>query len=294
MHIVIEEFSQVKGDQIFLKDIASIQAKPYIREVLETVSLGRSPKPGMMKVLTRARVLSHLRGHPALPKDISVACPDKIYVKQRFQVLEKADIRARVDLFLSDYFTDKAYEIKKLRIQKTGIYPAGELTMDYSSERAVDKNGNLSLSIAVWVDGKEVDSIRIRGKIAVYQKVVCAARHLEKGHPLAQTDVVLVKKDMFSLRGEAVRDVMAMSGQVLKIDVMKHTPIKEDWLVPLPLIRKGEVIVLVARSDHMRIVTSGIAKEDGFKDKMMKVENLGSGKILRGLVREGSTVEVIY
>ena len=65
-------------------------------------------------------------------------------------------------------------------------------------------------------------------------------------------------------------------------------------LKALPLIEKGDVITLVAHQGNIRILTSGISMEDGYVDQPIEVENLRSGKLVRGLVRAKNTVEVMY
>jgi len=61
-----------------------------------------------------------------------------------------------------------------------------------------------------------------------------------------------------------------------------------------PLIQKGDIVSLVAQNDTLLIVTKGICREDGFENDVIKVENLTSGKIVQGKIKEKSKVEVIY
>ena len=60
------------------------------------------------------------------------------------------------------------------------------------------------------------------------------------------------------------------------------------------MVQKGDIVTLVARNENMLIVTSAISKEDGFKNELIKVENLNSGKLVRGIVKEKYKVEVVY
>jgi len=61
-----------------------------------------------------------------------------------------------------------------------------------------------------------------------------------------------------------------------------------------PLIQKGDIVSLFARNDTLLIVTTGVCQEDGFENDVIKVETVNSGKIIRGIVKEKSKVEVIY
>ncbi|MCP4718399.1 MAG: flagellar basal body P-ring formation protein FlgA, partial [Desulfobacteraceae bacterium] len=91
-----------------------------------------------------------------------------------------------------------------------------------------------------------------------------------------------------------VRNIQEISGKILKTSIQKDNYIKSSWLEEIPLIQKGDLVTLVARRNNLLIVASGISKEDGYADKLIRVENIGSGKIVRGMVREKTSVEVIY
>lgn len=287
----------VEGPVIFLKDVAKVSADPLLKEVVESISLGRSPKPGTIKTITRARVMSKIRSQSDLPENSSILVPDKVYVKRTSQSIHTTGIRQEVDSFVESYFQGRDYGFRSVKIEKSALYPSGQLEMivvPRQGGQGVDRNGNLSLSVDILVDGERVDSIRVSGKVAVYENVACAARDLVRGEPVLEGDVVWVRKDIFSTRGSLIKNLQAMEGVLLKTDVPKNSPIKSGWLAARPLIHKGDVITLVARKNNLVILASGISREDGFKNKMIRVENMGSGKVVRGLVRKASTVEVIY
>jgi flagella basal body P-ring formation protein FlgA len=146
----------------------------------------------------------------------------------------------------------------------------------------------------ILIDGNREDRIRISGKVAVYQTILCAVRDLAKGERLLETDVYSVRKNIFDLRTDVAGTHQEIDKKVLKTNLKKDDYIKSSCLQEIPLIHKGELITLVARRNTLLIVTSAISKEDGYADQMIRVENMGSGKIVRGMVKERSTVEVIY
>lgn len=292
--IQVSESSHVDGDEIFLGDIAQVQASPFLKEILEAISFGRSPRPGKIKTISRSQFLSKIRSRQALPKEISVLMPDKIYVKRASQKIDRTAVQNQVNLFLDDHFANRDYELESIRLKESDLYPAGQLEMVLLPPQRVNKNGKLSLTMDVLVDGEKKDTIRISGRVALYDTVACAARNLLKGETILETDVILVRKNIFKFRYPVVTSVQLLDGKILKTDVPKNSVIKQTWLKTLPMIQKGDVVTLVARKHNLLIVTSGISKEDGFKNKLIRVENIGSGKVMRGLVIEESRVEIIY
>ncbi len=292
--IIVHEFSEVHGAQIRLGEIADIEAIAFIRDVLENISFGRSPQPGKIKTLARNKIESRIRTGQDLPGKIQLVSPDKVYVKQAHQKISEQQIRDRVVQWLDDYFLGREYEIKALRIQTDDVYPAGRLEFNLLAPLKVDRQGKLNFPLAVMVDHRKVDTLRIRGQVAGYEMVPCTKKNMKMGSALRASDLVLVKKDMFTLSPSVVRDMASFEDCRLKRGVKKGSPIQAGWLAPLPLIRKGDVVSLVVRSNALKIETSGIALEDGFKGQPLKVENRLSGKLVRGIAKTAATVEVVF
>ncbi len=292
--ILVAETNLVQGSVVFLGEVAQIQATSFLKEVLKRIELGKSPKPGKIKQLNKKRLISLIQSQPGVPEGVLIETPNKIYVKRTSQQVKEQAVKDQVGLFLSDKFRDREYELVQLDVENTGNFPQGKLDLLVGSNSSVDKKGNLSLSMDILIDGNREDRIRISGKVAVYEDILCAVRNLVKGEQLLGTDVYSVRKNIFSLRGDIVRATQKIEGKSLKTNIRRGDYIKFSCLQQIPLIHKGDIITLVARSNTLLIVTSAISKEDGYADQLIRVENIGSGKIVRGLVKEKSIVEVIY
>jgi hypothetical protein len=61
-----------------------------------------------------------------------------------------------------------------------------------------------------------------------------------------------------------------------------------------PLVREGDIVSLVSRNETLLIVTKGICRENGFENDVIKIENMNSGKIIRGKIKDKSKAEVLY
>lgn len=292
--VVVAETNLVRGPRVFLGEVAQIQASPFLKEVLQKIELGNSPKPGKIKQLNKRRLVSLIQSQPGVPEGVLIDTPKKIYVKRESQQIKQQHFQEQVDLFLSKVFRGKKYELTQLKVDTTGVYPQGDVTFFMGSNSSVDKLGNLTIFMDILIDGNREDRIRISGKVAVYQTILCAVRDLSKGEHLLETDVYSVRKNIFDLRTDVAGTHQEIDKKILKTNLKKDDYIKSSCLQEIPLIHKGELITLVARRKTLLIVTSAISKEDGYADQLIRVENIGSGKIVRGLVKERSTVEVIY
>ncbi len=232
IEVFIKDTNIVGSSHIFLGDIADITADGFLKETLEKIDLGASPKPDKIKSLDKRKILTAIHSDRSLPKDILITCPDRIYVKRSSRETSVEDIRKFVEQRLSDVFKKKEYKLITFNVKGLEPYPPGDTQFFSNTEDMVDKNGKLSLFVDIVVDGKKTDRVSATGLV--------------------------------------------------------------DLPASPPLIQKGDIVSLYARNNTLLIVTKGVCREDGFENDVIRVENMNSGKIIRGIIKEKSKVEVIY
>lgn len=294
IEIIIKETGMVQSDHIFLGDIADIRAHGFLKEAIEKIDLGISPKPGKIRFIDKRKILSAVHGRQYLPKDILITCPDRIYVKRLSRETSVQDIREYVENRLSGIFKNKEYQLITFQVKGLEPYPPGNMEFFSDSEEMVDKNGKLSLFVDIVIDGKKVDRVGVSGLVALYETVLLAKSSLEKGEILSREKVYEEKKNIFEIGDDYIKSFEAIEGKQLVSGIRKGECITAKLTASPPLIQKGDIVSLFARNESLLIVTTGVCREDGYKNDVIKVENLNSGKILRGIVKAKSKVEVIY
>lgn len=231
--IVLRETSDITGDRISLGDVADIRvandAGGFMKQALEAVDLGWSPRPDRIKSIHRRKIASVIRGRRHLPRDIRVKGPDRIYVKRLSREITVREVRTFIESRLSEIYGNQTYELKGFTVRGLEPYPPGEIKWVCDDRDLAGRNGKLSASLDIVIDGRRQGRVSVSGIIA------------------------------------------------------------SD-----PLIRTGDVVSLAASGDGLWIVTTGMAREDGFRNDVIRIENLSSGKIVRGRVKEKSLVEVMY
>jgi Chaperone for flagella basal body P-ring formation len=232
IEVFIRDTNLVGSSHILLGDIADIKADGFLKEALEKIDLGVSPKPDKIKSLDKRKIVSAIQSDRSLPKDILITCPDRIYVKRLSGEILVQDIQKFVEQRLKDIFKNKEYKLVTFTVKGLEPYPQGDIQFFSSTEEMVDKNGKLSLFVDIVIDGKKTDKVSVSGLV--------------------------------------------------------------DLLASPPLIQKGDIVSLFSRNNTLLIVTKGICREDGSENDVIRVENMNSGKIIRGIIKEKSKVEVVY
>ena len=292
--ITISETNFVKKPYVFLKDIAAIHANQFLKETLDNIEVGRSPKPGQVKVFDKNKILSLVEHQLYLSENIIFTSPSQIYVKRLSQEISKKEIRQFVELELAKIFKGKDYKLKKLHIRGLEQYPEGKIKLQFDSNEMINNSGKLKFYINVIIDGNQEDRLNISGQIVVYENIFFAQNEFARGDLISQDFVYQERKDIYSLRGGFVTSFDDLDGKTVKSTVRKGDYFKHNILAESPLIKKGDIVRLIFKNDNLLIVTSGLSKENGFENELIKVENLGSGRLVRGIVKEKSKVEVVY
>lgn len=294
IEIIIKETNFVKQSHILLGDISDIHADAFLKETLEKTDLGPSPKPDKIKFIDKKKIVSVLRGQRYLPKDIIITSPERIYVKRMSQTILKQDVKNYVEQSLSRIYEKKEYQVISFSVRGLESYPQGKIRFVADAGDMVDKNGKLSFFLDIIIDGKKEDRVSVKGSVAVYETVLQMKRSFAKGERLSREDVCQEKRNIFELGDDVIKTVEEIDGKNLKSGVRKGDYLTAAILVEPPLIQKGDIITLIARNENLIILTTGVSREDGYKNDLINVENLDSGKLVRGIVKEKSKVEVVY
>jgi len=235
-----------------------------------------------------------IQGQRYLPENIVITSPQQIYVKRLSQTISKQKVRQFVAQQLSRLFENRECQLKTLNVRGLELYPQGNTRFRLDSNKIVNNSGKLSCYIDIIVDEIKEDRLVVSGIVAVYENVLYARNSLKRGETVSRENVYQEKKNIYELSDNFIKTFDEIDGKILKSGVRKGDYLKTNLLAEPPLIKKGDIITLVARNENLLIVTSAISKEDGFENELIKVENLNSGKLVRGIVKGKSKVEVIY
>jgi flagellar basal body P-ring formation protein FlgA len=293
--IQVKKNALVHHDVMYLKELADIQANGFVQQALEKLELGRSPRPGDLTQLNKQRIVTLIQSQRYLaPGQVTLAWPDQVYVKRASQTLDRQRIQQAVDQMLAARFSDRKYTVTGLKIRGLKTYPSGEIRLVPDAGNLVNRSGRLSVYLDVWINNEKQNRLAVSGTLEVLSQVVCAKKNLGRGEKISASDVVVTKKNLFDLDRGFVTRPEEIAGMLLRSDINKGEVVTMRMVEKAPVIRKGDVISLVAKKGSLVIVTAGISKEDGFLNAAISVENITSGQEVRGRVKSRSRVEVIY
>ncbi len=294
IHIQVKENVVVKGPDVLLGEIAQIDAPQFLKDGLIVLEVGPSPKPGRMKQIQGKRIHSLILAHDLVDEEMRIEVPKRVFIKRGSQKLEESLLKEELGRYLSGFLGNQEYKLKAFRVRGLEPYPDGELELVLDKPGTLGSKGKFSLHVNVLVDGIKQDRVNIKGRVAVYKSIAYAARSLKKGEAPTSADVQFQTMDIFEIKDDYLENLGDVNQMALTVNIDKGDCLRRGIFKKTPVVKKGDVIKLVARKNRLAIVTLGICRQDGYENQPVMVENLNSGKLVRGLVKKNATVEVLF
>ncbi len=172
--------------------------------------------------------------------------------------------------------------------------PAGKVVYRLTTPPQGQYLGGKVLTVMVLVDGKEAGSVQMSGDLQLYDEVLCTTRRLARHDILTAGDVKLVRQNVSMLGSDLARDPAASIGKRLTVSLRAGSVLRTSQIEAPPLVRRGDLVTIVARTDHLRVTAPGEARDSGALGEMVRVKNLMSRKALHAKVVASGTVEVDF
>ncbi len=292
--IIVNTASEISGEKICLKDISSIKAPSFLKKEIGDIVIGVSPGPGEIAVILKNRIIAKIETSRLTDENSTIRVPEKVYVKRLAQRLSPDYIKEHFLKYAASFGENNRFELRNFKIKGLEPYPEGKLTLLFDHDSRFTGRGRFSLGVDVMVNGLSVDRLLISGRIDLFERIVCARVPLERGHKIEQEDLYYRNVNTSRFRVAYAKKTEDVAGKIPKNRIKKGELIKIKVLKQAPLVRRGDRVRLVAKGKGLKIITAGISKENGAADDLVRVENLSSGKVVRGVVTGRSMVEVYY
>jgi flagella basal body P-ring formation protein FlgA len=185
-------------------------------------------------------------------------------------------------------------QLKKVGFSGEVALPAGNTSYEVVSPQEWEGWGRGSLALNVRVDDRVVKNIPLNVEVEALADVVVAVRAMERGMVLEKGDVALQKRDMATVPGRTCRNLEEVIGKQVRVGLRGNYPIRSDYLERLPLVKRGQLVTIIAENDKFRITSSGRVKGNGAEGDTVQVQGLNAQKDITAVVVDASTVRVEF
>lgn len=294
LQVTFKQSGNVDGTIITLGDIARFDNESEMAVALASQIVAQSPPPGESVSLNSLAIKKHLVTTLSLPGSIVWKGSQTVLAKRNGIYIGSENIQELIAEYLrksSENLPDAEIRFISGSLPIPFILPAGNLTYE-----VIPSNpgilGSSRFSLIFRVDNRVVKNMSVRGRIEALAPVVVVTRKLQKGTVLSPGDLTLTTKNLNNLRDPGL-SLSEFSGKKLTRNIKAGTPISHSMVVSLPVIKRGERVKIVIRSGMMHLSASGIARTDGRRNQVIRVQNSNSKKIIHCRVTAPGLVEVI-
>lgn len=135
-------------------------------------------------------------------------------------------------------------------------------------------------------------TVYINANISLYAKVVHAALPLNRGHILTKDDLIMSEENLSQLHYGYFSKPEQLIGKQLKRRLTQNRIIKVNYVKAPTLVKRGEIVSIVAENRGYSVKMTGIAMSNGSKGERIQVKNSSSRRIIEGTVQEPGIISI--
>ena len=133
-------------------------------------------------------------------------------------------------------------------------------------------------------------SIFVPVQIRISLNLLTSARQLPRGHILQEQD--LASQTTESSRPGGFTDPRQVVGKVLLYSITAGQVLREDMLRQPYSVTQGQIVQLAVQGNGFSIRSEGVALNNASEGQAVQVR-VGSGRVISGVARAGSVVEIV-
>lgn len=293
--IVIPNSVRVRGVDIKLSDIASIDGDATFKNKVKNIILGQAPLPGYQRVVYRDEVIYALKVLKINLTQLNLNIPYQFTVISDYRQLS---IDKLIDLGKDYIYDSLPYSQQELEVDVINppqdvMVPYGDLRLEIGEFYQRDLVGTSTIPVEIIIDDRVYRRVYIQYKVGVLQKVFVAKEQIQKGQFISK-DLFEIKERLINTLNHQFVDVNAdLKGKKMKISLDIGRPLLKSMVEMPPLVERWKEITIVARVGGVEVTTVGKSLQEGNIGDMIKVQNINSRKTIKAKVIAKNTVEVL-
>jgi flagella basal body P-ring formation protein FlgA len=148
------------------------------------------------------------------------------------------------------------------------------------------------VTLRVRCDGDAPWTVFVPGQVRLYREVVIASRPLKRDNLVTDDDIVLAERDVGLLNQGYLTSSQQAIGKKLTRALLPDQVLTPIHVQLAEAIRKGDHVVISARSGGISVRMPGEALSDGAVGKQISVRNQRSNRVIKARVLGPGQVEV--
>jgi flagella basal body P-ring formation protein FlgA len=288
---------EINAAKISLGAIAQIDGgNQHLIQRLKQIDIGKAPLPSRSRVIAIDYIRLRLKQNGFSLENFDLQGSSGVKITRSFIEVD----RQKIEKILSHYLRTTVLKnntiarIKDFRVPGRIILPKGHITYQVMAPRNTKYLGKIPLAVHFNVDGQFQKKVWTSATIEMFVDVVVSAKPLRKHMTITEDVIELRQMDLAHLPANVITDPQAVLGKRTRSTISAKTVLRTDLIELPPLVKRGDIVLIVAESKGLRITALGKAKRKGRLGERIPVENFDSKKILNAKVLDAKTVRIEF
>ncbi len=200
----------------------------------------------------------------------------------------------------------KAYIEKNMPWEKDNVhilFPAGTPDVAYSGDkisyevragRNEEYIGDTAFKVLFFKDDTLIREEPVRVRMEVMLAIPVSTRALERDTEIRNEDIKIVGRWFTRMPYSAITDPAEVIGKRAASSIRPNCEITRSMVKNSVLVARGKIVRIVLESGPMRILSVGLAEENGGRNDVIRVRNTSSSKMVYARVIDYSVVKVEF
>ena len=207
------------------------------------------------------------------------------------------DIKATVNRYMAVHIADLAnsygenvrieYQIKNLDPRLALAACPAPLNTELKS---VNNMGRINLKVSCAHQQRW--SIYVPVEVDLYRSVVVAMMPISRGEQISASQLDQREMNISQLNGSYFTDLNDVLGMQARRTLNADSPIIAQHIEPPLIIKKGETVLVTAKSGGLAVKIPGIALNDGHQGQQISVRNKQSKRVIEARVTGPGQVSI--
>lgn len=195
-----------------------------------------------------------------------------------------------VEDYLATSQTPGRYEIQVSQLDPRLRMPPCDKELTATLESPAQPLGRVT--VKVRCDGASPWTVFVPAQVKLFREVVTTTRPLKRTGIINPEDVILRERDISQINQGYLTSVDQAIGQKLVRPMVADQLVTLVHLEQAEVVRKGDQVVISARSGTLNVKMPGEALSNGGMSEQIRVKNLNSQRVIKARVTAPGQVEV--
>ena len=269
------------------------------KQIMSEVDIGESPPTGGEKVIDplqlKAFIENFLSSRDYDSSKVQIVLPEKISVRRSSVHLPREQIVSIYEEFIRSKVDCDPRDIVIHAVSYPGAVelPMGEISHEVTASPRERFVGNVSVTIQFIVNGEKERSLRVTGKVELFQNVVHTTRALQRNDIILETDIELQKMSVSDASDRFMHSIDQAVGKKVLRSTGLHQPLLAAGIEQLKALKRGASVTIIHEQAGLRLTAKGQAKEDGYIGSTIRVVNVMTNRMINCRILDATTVQVV-